>query len=60
MDRTTYGKTEAGARQPFRCTVKERGIAPACKLFEIIEDKITIFHLTITWIQAKSCFHNHC
>jgi hypothetical protein len=47
MDRTTYGKTEAGARQPFRCTVKERGIAPACKLFEIIEDKINIFHLTI-------------
>lgn len=33
MDRTNYGKVDPGERQPYRCTVRERGIAPACKYY---------------------------
>lgn len=32
MDRTCYGKWDPGARQPYRCTLRERGIAPGCEL----------------------------
>lgn len=32
MDRTMYGRIDPGARQPYRCTVRENGISPACKL----------------------------
>lgn len=31
MDRTMYGKVDPGARQPFRCAVRERGLLPGCK-----------------------------
>lgn len=31
MDRTMYGKVDPGARQPFRCMVREKGILPGCK-----------------------------
>lgn len=31
MDRSMYGKIDPGARQPYRCTVREGGILPGCK-----------------------------
>lgn len=31
MDRTMYGKIDPGARHPYRCTVREKGILPGCK-----------------------------
>ncbi|KAJ6649571.1 hypothetical protein Bhyg_04809 [Pseudolycoriella hygida] len=30
MDRSMYGKVETGARQPYRCTIREKGILPGC------------------------------
>lgn len=55
MDRTMYGKVDPGARQPFRCMVREKGILPGCKfitflqifngaqIFRIIERSILLF-----------------
>lgn len=28
-----YGRVDPGARQPYRCTVRENGISPGCKFF---------------------------
>lgn len=36
MDRTNYGKSDPGERQPYRCTVRVRGIAPACKYNQLM------------------------
>lgn len=36
MDRSMYGRVDPGARQPFRCTVRENGISPGCKFFYFI------------------------
>lgn len=33
MDRTMYGKVDPGARTPYRCMLKEKGISPGCKSF---------------------------
>lgn len=30
-----YGRVDPGARQPYRCTVRENGISPGCKLLII-------------------------
>lgn len=34
-----YGRVETGARQPYRCTVRENGISPGCKFFFIFHIK---------------------
>lgn len=33
MDRTMYGKFDPGARQPYRCTLRDKGILPGCKSY---------------------------
>lgn len=39
-----YGRVDPGARQPYRCTVRENGISPGCKfLFSIFIS----FHLIL-------------
>lgn len=30
-----YGKVDPGARTPYRCMLREKGISPGCKSFNI-------------------------
>ncbi|XP_049534372.1 paxillin isoform X6 [Anopheles darlingi] len=40
MDRTCYGKFDPGARQPYRCTLRERGIAPGYALLADLQNTV--------------------
>ncbi|EAA12524.5 AGAP008532-PA [Anopheles gambiae str. PEST] len=40
MDRTCYGKFDPGARQPYRCTLRDRGIAPGYALLADLQNTV--------------------
>ncbi|XP_037913636.1 transforming growth factor beta-1-induced transcript 1 protein [Hermetia illucens] len=40
MDRTMYGKIDPGARQPYRCTLKQKGISPAYALLADLQNSV--------------------
>ncbi|XP_055596923.1 paxillin-like isoform X6 [Uranotaenia lowii] len=44
MDRTCYGKWDPGARQPYRCALRERGIAPGYALLADLQNTVPGHH----------------
>uniref|UniRef100_A0A1L8DLR1 Putative adaptor protein enigma n=1 Tax=Nyssomyia neivai TaxID=330878 RepID=A0A1L8DLR1_9DIPT len=40
MDRSMYGKIDPGARQPYRCTVREGGILPGYALLADLQNSV--------------------
>lgn len=39
-----YGKVDPGARTPYRCMLREKGISPGCKLFYSLHIFVLMFN----------------
>lgn len=53
-----YGKVDPGARQPYRCTIREKGILPGCKFFFFYNLKIKNVYL-VKWLKNNIIASDH-